>query len=172
MRGTVALSWSGRLDQFGYDLDGTIARETAPAAGSDRVKAAYDRLAQAGYREVDVILNRGHALLSLGRPRDATQEFQQATATAPENALGWLGLGLARYMVDDFLGAEQAFRRSGELDPHNPATAVNLAMALDEQGKHPEALAIWRRLLDSSISAADKKKIERLLQTQNSPAKP
>jgi tetratricopeptide (TPR) repeat protein len=164
IRAPVALSLSGRLDSFGYDLDGSIARGAASAKETGRAQSALDRLGQTGSSSIDILLNRGHALLSLGRPRDALVEFDAAAKQSPANDLAWLGLGLAKFMVDDVPGAEKAFRRCLKLAPDNQSAAVNLAMTLDEQGKRAESTQLWRAALErSGLSDRDRKQIQQLL---------
>ena len=61
----LALACAGRLSDFGYGIDGVIARAPALAPGRGEARQAEQLLAAAGDSNVDVLLNRGHALLAL-----------------------------------------------------------------------------------------------------------
>ncbi len=83
-------------------------------------RAARDILAESKSDEVEVLLNRGHALLY----RWATwlllpPSFSGPPRCAPQQSLSWLGLGLARSMQNRYADAEAAFRealpRTGKL---------------------------------------------------------
>jgi len=106
------------------------------------------------------LLNRGHLLLSLQKPEAARRDFDSAVKLAPNDALAWLGLGLANFMLDDFTAAERAFRRTIEIDPQNIDAKFNLAMTLEEAGQTPPALEVWEALLKEPLSDADRKRVE------------
>ncbi len=159
----IALAQAGRLTDFGYDPGGAVARGSSAALhkGLAEAKAV---LAKTGAGDLEVVLNRGHALLSSGDLSEAAALFHQAAETAPMQPLAWLGLGLADFMKDDFPGAEAAFRRTIALDPANTAARINLAMTLNELGREAEAQETWRELLAEPLSAADRRQVESALE--------
>ncbi len=155
----IALAQAGRLTDFGYDPGGAAARGPGEALhkGLAEAKAV---LAKASTGDLEVVLNRGHALLSSGDASEAAALFHQAAETAPMQPLAWLGLGLADFMKDDFPGAEAAFRRTIALDPANTAARINLAMTLNELGREAEAQETWQKLLAEPLSAAERRQVE------------
>ncbi|MBU6172288.1 MAG: tetratricopeptide repeat protein [Planctomycetes bacterium] len=157
----VALAHAGRLSDFGYDIGGVVARDLTSLPDDQPVLAQAEEILNAADRsDLEVILNRGHALLSLDRTQEARDNFQRAVEMAPRDPLAWLGLGLACFIADDFLGAESAFRQSVSLDPASIPAHVNLAMTLEEIGKRSEALVAWQALLKLPLDTKERKKIE------------
>lgn len=75
------------------------------------------------------------------RIKEAQAAYRAATAQWPEQDLAWMGLGNAYYQLQDYPGAEQAYRQALSLTPEHPAPAHNLAWALIRQGREAEALA-------------------------------
>lgn len=160
----VALAHAGRLSDFGYDIDGTVARDPANPPLGKNLKPAADVLSRAGSAETEAVLNRGHVLLSLGQGEKALDQFKVATQLDPKQALAWLGMGLAYYMLDDFAAAEDAFGQCLKLDENNLPAQINLAMTLDERDKPLEALATWRRVLKQNLPDSERKKIEQVVE--------
>lgn len=73
---------------------------------------------------------------------DSTTLAQQPTPTAsaqPGSAQDFYQQGIASVQKGDFNGAEQAWRKSIELDPKNPKVHSNLGVLLQNQGKVDEA---------------------------------
>jgi cytochrome c-type biogenesis protein CcmH/NrfG len=170
----VALQGAGSLQDFGYQIGGIVARDSASAWDPQRLAAAGDVLRQAGQDDLDVVLNAGHLRLSQGRPQEALALFESARTLAPDHALVWLGIGLASFLNDDHTGAERAFRQSLAIDPLNRDARMNLAMVLDEQGKIAESLEQWRQLLAYPLRDEDRRQVElhiRELELQLSPGR-
>ncbi|HQU44635.1 MAG TPA: tetratricopeptide repeat protein [Pirellulales bacterium] len=160
----IALAYAGRLSDFGYEPGGIVARDMTETWLGKGAKPALEQLRAAGSSDLEVPLNRGHALLTLGRSDEAQAEFDAAIELAPNNALAWLGRGLAQFMLDRFAAAADDFRKSLQLDPNSVAAKMNLAMALDELGKREEAMTMWRSLQGESLTDADRKLTDRALQ--------
>jgi tetratricopeptide (TPR) repeat protein len=162
MPGTLALAYAGRLTDFGYEIGGATARSTAPGRAADRAEEALKALAPSGPDDPTVVLNRGHALLTLQRPREALAEFRQVEQRRPDSALARLGEGLALFALADYPAAEEAFRSGIRLDPDQAAARINLAMTLAEEGKIDEALAAWEDVLarPQGLTDADRRAIE------------
>jgi tetratricopeptide (TPR) repeat protein len=181
MPSLFALASAGRLTDFGFNpIAGPIfkdfmtdpaelARQFAAMPVGKGAQAARDLLAESKSDEVEVLLNRGHALLSLGDLASAAAEFQRATEAAPQQSLSWLGLGLARFMQSRYADAEAAFREALKLAPESFSAAMNLAMALDEQGKAEEALTVWKQQLDWPLAAADRQLVEQAIHRLQKP---
>lgn len=65
--------------------------------------------------------------------------WEDTAAKRPNNPRAFEHLGLQRQAAGDLLGAEEAFRRSIELDPEQPKTLYNLALLLRGVGREAEA---------------------------------
>ncbi len=148
-------------------MGGVVARGPHSASPGD-VRAAQEALRDAGSEDVEVLLNRGYAALRLGSTEAALPEFQAALATAPENHWAWIGQGLARFFLDDYVSAEQSFQRAADLDARSTAAWMNLAMTLEEQGKNQQAKLIWKRLIEDPglLSIEDRHRVEQALKEQ------
>jgi len=154
-----SLAQAGRLTAFGYDVGGIASRDV-PADPQGRLKSVQSVLEDAGSDDIRVLLNRGHVLLSLQKPEAARRDFDSAVKLAPNDALAWLGLGLANFMLEDFTAAERAFRQTIEIDPQTIDAKFNLAMTLEEAGETAPALEVWEALLKEPLSDADRKRFE------------
>ncbi|HUY36784.1 MAG TPA: zf-HC2 domain-containing protein [Pirellulales bacterium] len=161
--GRLALAFAGRLGDFGYEPGGIVARETGDGKLGRGLKGAYDLLKRSGADEQDAVLNRGHALLTMRRPREALDEFQRAVEMAPTEAMAWLGRGLAEFMLDDFDAAERDFRETRRLDGKNVAARINLALALEALDRRDDATATWNEVLEGATEDGDRKLAERAI---------
>lgn len=161
MPSPLALALAGRLTDFGYDVGGVVPRNL-PDDPEGRLKSAQSVLADAGSDDVRVLLNRGHVLLSLREADKARREFEAAVKLGP-NALAWLGLGLANFMLEDFAAAEQAFRQCLQIDGRQIAAKFNLALTLEEAGQPELALEVWKSLQSDELSAEDRAKVEQAI---------
>ena len=76
-----------------------------------------------------------------GRPEEAIGIFRRALEQDPLSAAAYHSLGLALHVVDDFAGAQDAFRKALELAPKRVGTHAHLALIALAQGRREEALA-------------------------------
>lgn len=157
--GTIALASLGRLSDFGYEIGGIVARDPTSQPAGRNAQAAHELLKKAEADDLSLLLNRGHALLSLGRTDEAQAEFEAAAARTPAEPLAWLGQGLAHYMRNEFEAAEQSFRKCLELDTHHVVARINLAMTLEEQGRLADAHQMWRQVLRGPLPAPERERI-------------
>ncbi len=160
---TLALAYAGRLTDFGFEIGGATARSAGSHPAADRAQQALKLLAGSGSDDAAVALNRGHALLTLQRPREALAEFRRVSDASSEAPLARLGEGLAQFASADYAAAERAFRACLRLDPNQSAARINLAMTLGEEGKIEEALAVWEqvRAHPRELSNEDRRAIQR-----------
>jgi tetratricopeptide (TPR) repeat protein len=174
-----SLAYAGRLTDFGYDPStGPITKDFGPnwdQIARERVAAsplakgagqALDQLMKIDAADLDLLLNRGHVLLTLGDVERAAADFGRATTLDPQRSLAWLGSGLAKFAQGNYADATAAFREAQRLDPKDVSVAINLAMSLQREGKLSAALYVWVKLLDLPLSPADRRlaqgRIERL----------
>ena len=107
--GTVAPS-----DPTPQGLLGVVYIETnRPTEAETVLRAAVGLGAEDPYTWI----NLGNTLINLGRASDAVEVFDEATRRGPTLAMGFYGLGVARYDSGDAEGARAAFCRARELQP-------------------------------------------------------
>ncbi|HEY8020403.1 MAG TPA: tetratricopeptide repeat protein [Thermoanaerobaculia bacterium] len=129
--GHVSAAASGYADDRYLDvLDFTVA----PIADYRQLRRLSDREAIALH-----YVNRGGELLRAGRYADALPWLDGAVALAPDQARGWVNLGVARRRSGDAAGAEAAYRRALEADPDSAAAYENLASLLRRSSRDREA---------------------------------
>jgi hypothetical protein len=75
----------------------------------------------------------------------AEQAYTTATGRWPKSRDAWIGLGNARYSLDNAQGAAEAFRKATEVSPDSGIAFNNLAFVLDELGRREEALKAARK---------------------------
>lgn len=80
-------------------------------------------------------------------PAAARQTYALAVRRWPDNLTLALGLGNTAYVAGDRLAAADAFQRASEKHPDSGAAFNNLAVALMELGRLPEARAAAERAL-------------------------
>jgi tetratricopeptide (TPR) repeat protein len=87
---------------------------------------------------------RGFLAQTLERFADAAEAYEFVLTRAPEDFESWNNLGNARSGLGDFDGSVSALERAIALDPNAAPTHLNLAVALQEAGRHAEAEAVLR----------------------------
>lgn len=83
------------------------------------------------------------SVVGLERVKDwegAAQGYEVATRRWPDSHDAWIGLGNTRYALGDKPGAAAAFQRATEAKPDSGIAFNNLAVLLNELGRHDEAL--------------------------------
>ena len=99
--------------------------------------------AAAGSADLQAIL--GQAALAQRRPQDAVDHFRIATLLAPAHPGGWVGLGNAAYLAEDWAEAERAFRAAVQITPKNADILNNLGMALAARRDFAAAEEVFAR---------------------------
>lgn len=99
-------------------------------------------------RDPDVMQNFGWYLCQQGRYGEADQLFNQALAVPQYNdsPRTLLTQGVCQARAGRLAESEAALSRSYELDPGNPATAVNLSEVLYRRGEYERARFYVRRV--------------------------
>lgn len=95
-------------------LGNALQDENRLQEATEEFRAALERKSDCAYMRIEL----GRALLALGHPDEAIEQFTMATEIEPEDAMGWLNLGLvhARY-TQNTDEAARCFRRYIELEP-------------------------------------------------------
>lgn len=106
--------------------------------------------------------------LAYGDLRRAERLFSQLVAAGPQRS-DLTNLGLVRYLLGDFAGAVDAYRRALALEPGHWAVELNLADALLAQGRGDEARALYARVLatlNARAAAAPLSPVEKTVTAQ------
>jgi predicted O-linked N-acetylglucosamine transferase (SPINDLY family) len=82
-------------------------------------------------------------LSDLGRQFDAMHFARAALTQEPDQALWWKALGVAQRLLHDIDNAIPTLRRALELDRDDAATALELALALNEAGETDAARKLF-----------------------------
>ena len=105
----------------------------------------------------NVLHNYGWLLCQQGKFSQSEALLAQAIV-APNyggRAKSWMAQGLCQQRAGKLELADQSLQRSYELDPGNPVTAYNLALALFNRGELVRAQFIVRRLNNSELANAE-----------------
>lgn len=84
----------------------------------------------------------GASLEQSGNGAAALLHFQEATALAPDSALGWLLLGIAQLDRQNITVASEALLHAQSLDPGNPAPCLAMAAVLAAQSNYTN-IPVW-----------------------------
>ena len=103
----------------------------------------------------NVHYNLGTALEKLGKPREATGQFQKAAeelrkelAENPTYHEGWSHLGETLAAMGDWAAATEAFKKAIALDPADPVYYDNLVKALEHQRRYGEAIGVLKKYIE------------------------
>jgi predicted TPR repeat methyltransferase len=94
-------------------------------------------------------LDLGSTLHACGETADARPAFERALALDSGLARAWLGLALVANALADPESAERAFAAALRCDSQLSEAAFGLALLCFEQRRYADAVAHWRRALDS-----------------------
>jgi predicted Zn-dependent protease len=98
----------------------------------------------------------GQVLLATKRPKDALPVFERTVALKPHWAVGYRGLASTQSALGDGAAAEATYRR-GIAATHDIQLYLDLALVLDEAGRHEQTLAVYEagvaRHVDSLVLA-------------------
>jgi len=89
--------------------------------------ALLDRALAIGLNTFDVHLERGNALLALGRTQDALREYKATERLNPKNPIAVFNCGLAYRKLGDLSAAERYYEKALQLDPAFDKAALELA---------------------------------------------
>ena len=93
---------------------------------------------------LDVLLTRGAALASLGRPAEALAAFERVRDLVPTHAMALVNIGTVHLMARDYPRARQALEAALERSPRL-ARAHNALGVVEAETGHPDAAIVrWR----------------------------
>ncbi len=112
-----------------YNLRGLIYASLNEPALADE---SFRRALQINPEDPDTLHNMGWTLCQQRRWAESVTQFRAAIAAPMQRdpSRSWLALGVCQARAGDLANAEKSLARSYELDPSNPATAMNLADVL------------------------------------------
>ncbi len=128
-----------------HNLRGLIQANLGEVVAAE---ASFRRALTLAARDVDSMQNYSWFLCQQKRYAEADAQFEQTLAlpTNREPARTLLAQGVCRAFAGQLEPAERALTRSYELDPNNPATAVNLSELLLRRGEAERARFYIRRV--------------------------
>jgi tetratricopeptide (TPR) repeat protein len=132
---------------LGPDDPQTAATLASHLNDAGRFKDAADLLEPYARRadpSLDVLLTRGAALASLGRPKEALVAFERVHEIAPRNAMALVNIGTVHLGARDYPRAREAFLAALALGPGLARTHNALGVLAAETGHPAEAIARWR----------------------------
>jgi tetratricopeptide (TPR) repeat protein len=95
--------------------------------------------------------NLGLVYQRLNRRKDAEAEYIRAEMLAPNSAEPYNALGTLKASEGKRADAEKLYQQALQKDPSLPAARHNLALLIvDQQGRGPEAIQLWRQNLTQS----------------------
>lgn len=146
----VALDQMGTLIDYGYELDGSSPRKALPIMDqtTDRLNKEYQGALAVHPDNLDLLLNRGHFLLSQSRWDEAKRCFSEALQANPGSAAAEVGLGLIEFDAGRAQEALAHFRSALKSDPRNVAAQVNAGICLFSRGQKAEARRLWQQSLE------------------------
>lgn len=121
-----------------YNLRGLIYASLGDEARADD---SFRRALQLNARDADALHNYGWFLCQRQRFGDAATQFELALAQPQYRGVPrtLLARGICQARAGQLLEAEGSLMRAYELDPSNPATAMNLAEVLLRRGEYTRA---------------------------------
>ena len=150
---------------IGYDLDdGELIMHTGPWDNRPVALRTFEHTWRRGGYWALVALKPGEmpvaaeeaevvraaaGLERVNRPVDAAVAYEAILGRWPQSFPAWMGLGNARYAMNDLTGAEQAWRGAIAADPQNAAPAWNnLAYVLQALGYRPQAVEAAKKAVE------------------------
>lgn len=105
--------------------------------------------------------NKGNQYLNQERYPEAVQKFQEAIALYSLDPDFHINLGVALRKVDDYIGAEQAFKAAAKLNDKDWTAWSNLGNAYLKQNRLKDTIAAFERALKCNPPAIEKAAMHR-----------
>ena len=101
-----------------------------------------------GSPTIDLLMHRAEAAQAAGNKDVARHLLDEVTALAPRYGEGWHRRALVLAEAGDVANAMRALQQVVLVNPRQFAAMAELADMLEDIGKQPEALALYRRIQD------------------------
>lgn len=132
----------------------------APAAPPERLTPSASPPAQtkAGSVEptADEMIKQGMAASQAGRYEEAINVYKKIIAKDSANFIALNNLGVTQFKAGNRNGAQESLRRAIEIKEDYPDCHYNLAIVLQESGKHEEAQAEFKKACELGVEDACK----------------
>lgn len=96
----------------------------------------------------DALIALGNAYQLSGRSADAIKTFQHLIAVDPKNGVGYENIGVAKLQNNDLAGAEEALRKSLEVDPGLAGSYTVIGVVFARTKRPGDAIAAWKRAVE------------------------
>lgn len=93
-------------------------------------------------------ISRANSLQSDNQPAKALELLIETAEKYPQTDQVWAALGVAKEDMKDFLGAEEAYRRSIALAPDRAEHRFNFGVFLQARQRYQEAAAVFRETIE------------------------
>ena len=141
----AAIALSPRYESAHVNLGSFLSRQTRYLEAIGELEAAI-HLRGGDYPSAE--LNLSVAYLRKGESRRAVEICRKLIERRPRYVAAWYDLGLALRESKDLKGASEAFQRALELNPEHNASVRRLAELEMGLGRAPQAVTLYRDLLD------------------------
>jgi tetratricopeptide (TPR) repeat protein len=88
-------------------------------------------------------------------PEHAAASYREVIQRSPQHADAHINLGRILHERSDLTGAETHYRAALETRPLDPTALFNLGVALEDQGRHAEALEAYQKAITVDARNAD-----------------
>ena len=133
------------------NLGGILAETGRPDEAVSRWRSVLEQRPD----RVDVRFRLGSLLFDQKRTEEAARELREAVRQNPRFGEAWFALGRALIDLRDYDASREAFAKSRELMPEEPAAFVNQAIAHLQGGKAGEAVPLLQRAIQLKPDYAD-----------------
>lgn len=133
----------GAADQFQRSYDSEAAGKNQDAL------AALDTLPAPQHDGYVAQLRRGWLLYKLGKHAEAVDAYGKAVAAEPRSVEARVGALLPAMALRRWADVESGAREVQKIDPGNYLAGLRLAFAVYSLGRYPEAVTLYRKLLES-----------------------
>lgn len=157
--------WASAASHYGKASDArpgerVFARNAAVASMRARkdadAKKYIERAAKAGDKDPDLMAALAEIYVREGRTQEALALMQGQPNGGKNAAAYWFNLGVTKSQSGDRTGAIEAYKKCLEFSPGDLDATKNLALALASEGRHDEALPLFRKLSTGTSSVEAK----------------
>jgi tetratricopeptide (TPR) repeat protein len=149
-------------DQVRFALEGAVAYVREGIGEADialgKEQARLQAQEHAGRETLfRTLVQQGDQAYAAGNFEDALNRYKAASTILPDVALVHSDLGAVYQVLNKLPEAEAAYRLAIELDGSDLDSAFNLAQVLEQSGRLPEALKLYKQVLERRPQDAEAK---------------